>query len=326
MPSYWSKYPEIDQHIKLVCQLIEKRVQVRNTDIQEAIIQLAQAGGKYLRPAFFFLFTSFGQKEKQNSEQLTKIAASLEILHMATLIHDDVIDDSPLRRGQITVQTQFGKDIAVYTGDFLFTIFFELILETMQDSPYMSINAKAMKKILIGELDQMHLYFNQNQSIRDYLRSISGKTAELFRLASLEGAYFGGASPDVVSKAGRIGYHIGMTFQILDDILDYTAKEKDFNKPILEDITNGVYSLPLLFAIKNNPNAFKELLDKKDQLTAEELRTIAQLVLENHGVEKAQELARQYTQKAIDDIKALPKIKAQKQLLQLTNHLLKRKI
>ncbi|EFR43706.1 polyprenyl synthetase family protein [Streptococcus pseudoporcinus] len=326
MPSYWSKYPEIDHHITLVCQLIEKRVQARNTDIQEAIVQLAQAGGKYLRPAFFFLFTSFGQREKQNSEQLTKIAASLEILHMATLIHDDVIDDSPLRRGQVTIQTQFGKDIAVYTGDFLFTIFFELILETMQDSPYMKVNAKAMKKILVGELDQMHLYFNQKQSIRDYLRSISGKTAELFRLASSEGAYFGGASPEVVSKAGRIGYHIGMTFQILDDILDYTAKEKDFNKPILEDITNGVYSLPLLFAIKHNPDAFKELLDKKDQLTAAELRKIAELVLENGGVEKAQKLARQYTQKAIDDINELPKIKAQKQLLQLTNHLLKRKI
>lgn len=326
MSSYWSKYPEIENQIQDVCQIIEERAHVRNTEIQDAIVQLTQAGGKYLRPAFFFLFTNFGQNREEKSEQLTKIAASLEILHMATLIHDDVIDDSPLRRGQKTIQTSFGKDVAVYTGDFLFTVFFELILETMQNSPFMTVNAKAMKKILVGELDQMQLYFNQDQSIRDYLRSISGKTAELFRLASKEGAYFGGASPEVVSRAGRIGYNIGMTFQILDDILDYTAKPKDFNKPVLEDITNGVYSLPLLFALKENPTAFKELLDKKDKLSPEELTHISKLVVVNHGVEKAQELARKYTQKAMDDIQKLPKIKAQKQLLQLTNHLLKRKI
>lgn len=186
-----------------------------------------------------------------------KIAASLEILHMATLIHDDVIDDSPLRRGQKTVQTQFGKDIAVYTGDLLFTIFFELILEATNDFEYMAINSKAMKKILLGELDQMHLYHNQNQTIRDYLRAISGKTAELFKLSAREGAHFGGANQEIVRLSGKIGYYIGMAFQILDDILDYTADEKELNKPVLEDLDKGVYSLPLLLAMKKNQNFLK---------------------------------------------------------------------
>ncbi|WP_203263821.1 polyprenyl synthetase family protein [Streptococcus uberis] len=326
MPSYWSQYPEIEKEIKAVTQLIENRVQVRNTEIEKAIIQLSQAGGKYLRPAFFFLFSSFGPYQKERKEQLQKIAASLEILHMATLVHDDVIDDSPLRRGNPTIQTQYGKDVAVYTGDFLFTVFFELILESMSNTPYMAINAKSMKKILVGELDQMHLYFNQKQSIRDYLRAISGKTAELFKLASQEGAYFSGADETVVRLAGRIGYHIGMTFQILDDILDYTADQKAFNKPVLEDISNGVYSLPLLFALRENPFALKPLLDKKGSISSQELKEVANLVIANKGVDQAKDLARKYTQKAIDDIEKLPKSKAKKQLLQLTNHLLKRNI
>ncbi len=263
MPAFWDQYPAIQAQIDQTRQIIDQHVHVRNLDIETAILELSNAGGKYLRPAFFFLFTGFGNPSKEKAEQLTKIAASLEILHMATLVHDDIIDDSPLRRNVETVQSRFGKDIAVYTGDLLFTVFFELILESMNDTPHMALNAKSMKKILMGELDQMHLYFNQEQTIRDSLRAISGKTAELFKLASKEGAYFAGADEQVVRLAGRIGYYIGMAFQILDDILDYMAEQKDFNKPILEDLVNDIYSLPLLLALKNNPRVFKPLLDKK---------------------------------------------------------------
>ncbi len=326
MSSYWNKFPDIQDKIEQVCALIKKRVHVRNPDIQTALNDLTNAGGKHLRPAFFFLFADFGQFTKQDEEKLVQIAASLEILHMATLIHDDIIDDSPLRRGTATIQTKFGKDIAVYTGDLLFTVFFELILEAMNNSSYMTVNAKSMKKILMGELDQMHLYYNQNQSIHAYLRAISGKTAELFKLASKEGAYFGGADDEVVRLAGHIGYNIGMTFQILDDILDYTANQKDFNKPVLEDLTKGIYSLPLLLALRENPIHLKSLLDKKTEMTPTDMQEVARLVVANHGVEKARDLARVFTQKALDDIERLPQNKTQKQLLKLTNHLLKRKI
>jgi len=325
MASYWNKYPELDKQIKQVKKLIEQRLQVRNAEISQAVSQLAQAGGKYLRPAFFFLFTNFGT-DKQDSQKLTKIAASLEILHMATLIHDDIIDDSPLRRGTISIQAQFGKDIAVYTGDLLFTIFFDLTLETMNGSPYLQVNANAMKKILLGELDQMYLRYNQEQSLRDYLRSTSGKTAELFRLASLEGAYFSGASQSVINRAGRIGLNIGLAFQMLDDILDYTASKDEFNKPVVEDLNTGVYTLPLLLALKENPAAFKPYLDKRNQMTVADMNQVAQLVRDLGGVDQARSLARKFTQKALDDIKLLPKSKSQKQLAQLTTYLLKRKI
>ncbi|MGT2888585.1 polyprenyl synthetase family protein [Streptococcus didelphis] len=325
MSSYWSKFPEIQAQINQVCNFMGQKIQVPNPEIEKALIQLTSSGGKYLRPAFFFLFSRFGQA-KVDEQKMVTIAASLEILHVATLVHDDVIDDSPLRRGHTSIQSAFGKDVAVYTGDYLFTLFFECLLETMENTPYLAINANSMKKILLGELGQMNLYFNQEQSVSDYLASISGKTAELFKLASKEGAYFAGADDAIVSLAGRIGYHIGMTFQILDDILDYTADPKTFNKPILEDLANGVYSLPLLLAMQEKPDAFKAILDKKNKVSSEDIQTISQLVDKHNGIKLAKEMANHYTQVAIDDIKQLPPIKAQKQLLQLTNHLLKRQI
>lgn len=322
--SYWSKYPEIENQLNQVSDLIEERVQLDHPQIEAAIKEMARAGGKYLRPAFFLLFSQFGHPDQSKQDKLFKIAASLEILHMATLVHDDIIDDSPLRRGQTSIQTLFGKDVAVYTGDFLFTIFFELILEGMAGTDYMTINAKAMKKILIGELNQMKLYFNQEQSIEDYLKAISGKTAELFQLACQEGAFFGGADQNITDKAALIGFNIGMTFQILDDILDYTADQEHFNKPVLEDLRNGVYSLPLLFAIKENSEAFKPFLDKRNQMTDQDLKKVSELVLDYKGVEAAKAMAKNYTQEALISIEELPKIKAQKNLLKLTKHLLKR--
>lgn len=118
--------------------------------------------------------------KKTRETTIIKIAASLEILHMATLIHDDIIDDSPLRRGAVTIQSQYGKDVAVYTGDLLFTEFFTLIADAMNGSEFMKINAQGMKRLLLGELDQMSHRFDRRMSIPAYLRSVNGKTAELF--------------------------------------------------------------------------------------------------------------------------------------------------
>src|SRR5699024_10094207 len=186
MLTYWNNYPTIQNKLQAVCSIIEEQLAVRNKEIQDTLTDFANSGGKYLRPAFFLLFAELGPKEQQNNQQLLQVAASIEILHMATLIHDDIIDDSPKRRSQITIQSKYGKDIAVYAGDLLFTQFFDLLTQTINGSSYMSINARAMKSLLLGELDQMHTRFNQQETIEQYLKSINGKTAELFWLACSE--------------------------------------------------------------------------------------------------------------------------------------------
>ena len=152
---FFHTYPAINNALGKVNQTINDRITIKNPQLHDALQQMASNGGKYLRPAFFLLFANINHQTADEQERLIKIASSLEVLHMATLIHDDIIDDSPKRRGAVSVQAAFGKDTAVYTGDFLFTIFFDLLVETMTGSPYLTRNARTKRKILTGECGQV---------------------------------------------------------------------------------------------------------------------------------------------------------------------------
>lgn len=316
----WEQYPLINQQLNQVSQLINDRIQMADPKLQTAIKTMLTNGGKYLRPSICLLFARLGSH--YDDQRIIKVASSLEILHSATLVHDDIIDDSPKRRGRVSIQAQFGKDVAVYAGDYLFTVFFDLITETMANSKYLSLNAKTMRLILNGELDQMNHRFDRKRTVEEYLKSVKGKTAALFRLAALEGAEFGQASASIINLAGRIGENIGISFQIVDDLLDY-SNDHHLNKPVLEDLATGVYSLPLILAMSNNPSAFT-VLDKGRQLTEEDMQNVGELVRQNNGISDAQALAKQYTDLALADINKLPDSQVKDLLKKLTQRLLKR--
>lgn len=324
MIDFYEHFPQLKVELEETRSFILTQVTLRNKEIELALNDMILSGGKLLRPAFFYLFSSLGNKEKQEADQLLKIAASLELLHMATLIHDDIIDDSPLRRGTATVQSQYGKDIAVYTGDLLFTVYFDLIAETMENSGFLHKNARAMKRLLLGELDQMKLRYNPNNTVKEYLCSVDGKTAELFALSCLEGAYFGFSSEQTQQLAERIGRNIGIAFQINDDILDYTSNSSALKKPVLEDLCQGIYTLPLLLAMEQAPEIFLPFMNKKQTITIQESAVVAELVKEYHGVEAAFHIATNYTNKALQDIRQLPESVEKQQLLHLTRNLLNR--
>lgn len=322
MLDFWNNYPIIQKRLQVVCSLIEKSVAIDNSDIQEALLDLTRSGGKMLRPAFFLLFSELGETKRVPDSSLLELAASLELLHMATLIHDDIIDDSPLRRGEVTVQARYGKDVAVYTGDLLFTIYFEILIKHINGSPFMSENAQAMKRLLLGELDQMQTRFLPTKTIEQYLISITGKTAELFRLACVEGAYFGGADEKTQRLAATIGQNIGIVFQIYDDILDYVSSKAILKKPVLEDLAQGIYTLPLLLARDTDPDAFAPYLT--DQITQQEAKQVARLVKHYEGVAKAKAFAKTYVDEAVAAIQQLPAGPAQQMIAQLADQLLKR--
>lgn len=320
---FFHAYPNIEKALGEVNDTINNRIAIKNSNLQDALQQMASNGGKYLRPAFFLLFAEISKQEPTKRNNLIKVAASLEILHMATLIHDDIIDDSPKRRGAVSIQAAFGKDTAVYSGDLLFTIFFDLLVETMSNSPYLALNARTMRKILSGELGQMDNRFDLNQSLLDYFRNVNGKTAALFSLAAEEGAYFGNSSHRTVQLAKRIGQNIGISFQILDDILDYAGDHR-LNKPVLEDLATGVYSLPLLLTLQEHREELRPLLEKKRQMTIADMEEIQRLVVKYDGVKKAQEIASKFTQKAQNEIAMLPDTQLRKLLTMLAKKLLKR--
>lgn len=321
----WQKYPLIKEQLAQVDACIDATIQTPYTALQEALIRMANNGGKYLRPSLLILSAQIVSKKGSVSERIIKLASSIEILHMASLIHDDIIDDSDKRRGAVSIQAHFGKDTAVYAGDLLFTHFFDLMLQTIDESHYLFKNAHTMRHILNGELGQMAQRFNLNQTLDNYLTNVKGKTAALFRLAAEEGAHFANGDDHQTKLLASFGENLGIAFQMVDDILDY-AGGNHLNKPTLEDLATGVYSLPLLLAL--NKADLKEklipLLDKKRQMTANEMQQVQTIILQTNIIEESRQLARQYTDNALTCLKELPTSPAKTMLAKMTKQLVDR--
>ncbi|GAX06324.1 geranylgeranyl pyrophosphate synthase [Secundilactobacillus pentosiphilus] len=318
----WHQFPQVEAQLKALQPYLMETVKLPSQPIQDQVLALLQSGGKLLRPGFFYLFSEFG--DQHDDDLLRAGAASLELLHVATLIHDDVIDRSPLRRGVTTIHTLYGSRNAVYAGDYLFTIYFKEVLKTTHELAALQLNVQSMRDILTGELEQMKLSYKRTVTEKDYFHEISGKTAKLFWLSCRQGAVLSHSDETVTQLAGEIGMTIGKAYQILDDILDYDGQSQKTQKPVLEDLKSGVYSLPLILAMKDAKHLFKPYLAKKDQMTATDLQAVSQLVVRYDGVEKAQAKASKLTQQALSLIDQLPELPVKTALKQLTLLLLKR--
>ena len=278
-----------------------------------------------MRPAYQLLFAQFGPE--RDEKKATSLAASIEMLHTATLIHDDIVDESELRRGLPTIRSTFGNDTAVYAGDYLFICCFKLLSDYSTSLKSLQLNSRSMEKILDGELGQMDDRYKLDQTVEEYLENISGKTAELFALSCSVGAFESGNSERFAKKAGMIGHNIGIAFQIMDDLLDYQADAATLGKPVLEDVRQGVYSLPLIYALNQDNSQLRPYLEKQKQMTVEDTLQVQRLVQELGGVDYAQQLATEYTEQALKDIRKLPDnyFNTKEKLERLTSQILSRK-
>ncbi|MQS90135.1 polyprenyl synthetase family protein [Companilactobacillus mishanensis] len=318
--SIWKEYPKMGKRIDRTTAYIHDSLDMRNEAISTMIRDLT-SGGKMLRPAFFLLFSSFGP-DKKTDEELIPLASSLELLHVATLIHDDVIDDSPLRRSKPTIHTKYGKRNAIYAGDYLFTLYFETISRHLPAQNQILLNALSMKKILIGELDQLLINFNVDATAKMYFREVAGKTAELFSLSTMMGALVSGGDHELVARAKNIGHEIGMSFQIMDDILDF-GDSRDTGKPNFEDLRNGVYSLPYILGLQDH-NADLVAVLSKNELSNEDINEAARIVVEGGYLQKAKDIAKTYSRHAMNRIKKLPKGRNRRALEKIVEELLDR--
>lgn len=282
--------------------------------------------GKMLRPACVMLFGAFGPDADQKHDELQKIATSIETLHNATLIHDDIIDESSMRHGRPSIQTKYGKHIAVYAGDYLFALSLTLLSENAQSLHSVIADGKTMQNILVGETEQYNNAYNIDISEKEYLDQIKGKTGVLFGLACFIGAYESGIKVTKALKAKKFGEYLGQAFQLRDDILDYTTTSSTFKKTVLLDVKDGIYSGPLIFALQNDDNNhLHELVKIEKDLTQDQLHEIENLVNHLGGVERAQKLADQYTEKALASLKKhWPDNENRALIEQLTGRLLKR--
>lgn len=319
MDNFWNEYPVIRNDLEEVTRIMKKSIKCKEKLVENAILELINSGGKLLRPAFLIIAARFGNFKE---EEIYPLAAVLEMLHMATLVHDDIIDNSELRRGTETIQAKYGKGYAVYIGDFLFTRCFKILSE---HSTLKSINvdSNVMSRICMGEIEQFSSKYNKKVSVRRYLKRISSKTAELFSLSFYSGAMGSGCDDKLCNRLSNIGHDIGMAFQIIDDILDYTGDETALGKSVGNDIKQGIYTLPLIYVLEKKNQRLSDILDK-DTLDEMDLREINGIVRDFGGIEKARELAEKYTNRAFKLISTLPEGENKNILLKTTEKLLVR--
>lgn len=324
--TFWDSFPQVQKDMIEINQIILKHINSVPGLLGQALEDTFAVPGKMLRPACVMLFGAFGPDATQKHDDLQKIATSIETLHNATLIHDDIIDESGMRHGRPSIQTKYGKHIAVYAGDYLFALSLTLLSENAQSLHSVIADGKTMQNILVGETEQYNNAYNINISEKEYLNQIKGKTGVLFGLACFIGAYESGIKVTKALKAKQFGEYLGQAFQLRDDILDYTTTSSTFKKPVLLDVKDGIYSGPLIFALQNdNNNHLHELVKMGKDLTQDQLHEIENLVNHLGGVERAQKLADQYTEKALASLKKhWPDNENRALIEQLTGRLLKR--
>jgi len=319
MDTFWNSYPEIKEDLKYVVSIMEQNAKCKDQYIQNSILDLIHSGGKMLRPTFVLISSRFGDYDEKKARALASV---VEMLHMATLVHDDIVDDSRLRRGEETVQSKYGKDYAVYIGDYLFCKCFKTLAEnaSLKD---IDIDSDSMSRICLGEIDQLNSRFDKNISVKTYLKTIASKTAELFALSLYTGASSSNCNEKFSRTLWHIGRNIGMAFQIIDDILDYSGDEKKLGKSPANDLKQGVLTLPVLYALSLNNENFNTLVNKEIYLE-EDIKSIIEFVKSSGSLDKCIKLAEKYSNKAINQILNLPETENRDMLLDITKKLLHR--
>ncbi|MDC8270637.1 polyprenyl synthetase family protein, partial [Lacticaseibacillus rhamnosus] len=207
----------------------------------------------------------------------------------------------------------------------LFVVCFKLLAHYASSLRSIQQDSGSMEKILKGELDQMATRYQTQITINDYLKQVSGKTGQLFALSCFVGAYESGGTTNFAKTAEKIGMNIGIAFQLLDDILDYTSDGETLGKPVYEDVRSGVYSAPLILAMQRDRQAFLPLLAKKEHISDTEMIQLRDLVIKYEGVKQAYTMAQQRTELATAGLQKLPAGAARDDLIRLTESLLKRK-
>ncbi|MFH1513274.1 MAG: polyprenyl synthetase family protein [Bacillota bacterium] len=259
---------------------------------------LAKAHGKFLRAQAVLICA---QDEAGVKPAAAKAAAAVELLHLATLVHDDVIDNADTRRKQATLMKVFGSKQAVITGDYIFCLALRLAAEAVQDESKPDDDIpNIMEKICMGELLQSLNHRNFGLSGIGYLRIISGKTAALFEGSFYAGARLCGAESTDAKRYAAIGWHLGMIFQLADDCMDYEATVEQAQKPVLSDFEQGVVTLPLIVAIKQRPSVGQ--LAYSGRITKEEVR---QAVKKEGGIAFTQRVSRIYYERAMLQLRNL---------------------
>lgn len=305
MTTIASLYGPIAEDLQLVEDTLELTARTDFAPLQEMLQSVLSRGGKRLRPAIALLSGGFGVYEAQNQVLL---ATSIELLHTATLVHDDVIDAAETRRGQPTANARFDNAATVMLGDYMFAHAAELVAQT-GNVEVIRLFAQTLKTMATGELRQDISAFDaESASMRDYYARIYGKTASLFETAGRGGALMSEGDSETVTTLGEYGRCLGMAFQIVDDVLDFTATASELGKPVGGDLLAGTLTLPSILLMESQPgdNVVRRLFateapPEREALLAEALTAIRSSDI----LQRSEETALEWRDKALASLDGL---------------------
>jgi len=283
---------------------------------------IISSGGKRLRPALLLLVCgALGYA----GEQRFNLAAVVEFIHTATLLHDDVVDESTLRRGRATANESFGNPASVLVGDFLYSRAFQMMLDA-HDMRVMEILADATNVIAEGEVMQLMNMHDPELDEPAYVQVIRSKTAKLFEASARLGAVLAGAPPQLEQACADYGQALGTAFQVIDDVLDYAGEAAEMGKNLGDDLREGKVTLPLIAAMRRGSDPQRALIRHAIETGAlEELDHIIAIVRETGALEVAHEAAAAEAQRAMSAAKQLPLNEHAQALVQLAASLLQRR-
>jgi len=275
---------------------------------------IISAGGKRIRPALAILFANaLGYSGKSHHT----LAAIIEFIHTATLLHDDVVDESSLRRGRKTANAMFGNAASVLVGDFLYTRSFQMMV-SLQNMRIMEILADATNVIAEGEVLQLLNMHDPDVSEERYLQVIRSKTAKLFEAATSLGALIAGASETEIEAAAEYGRSLGTSFQLIDDVLDYSGNATEIGKNVGDDLREGKPTLPLIYLMQHGTAHERELVRECiENGESNKFDEILQAITTSGALEYSRSQAEQACSKAIHALTRVPESDFKDALIQL---------
>nr|YP_010851434.1 Prenyl transferase [Echinothamnion hookeri]WGH14330.1 Prenyl transferase [Echinothamnion hookeri] len=311
----------IQTELQQLNQNLNKMIATENPILYSAAQQLFNAGGKRIRPAIIFLISKLISKQNSISIEQKRLAEITEIIHTASLVHDDIVDNSDTRRGINTVHNVFNNKIAVLAGDFLFA----------QSSWYLAnlnnLNVvKTISKIIIdfaeGEVQQGIKSFDSLISIEEYTEKSFYKTASLLACSCKATTILNKSSKEIQNNFYLYGKHLGLAFQIIDDILDLTGISQNLGKPSGSDLQNGNLTAPLILAL-NKKSKLKKMIDEEFQFK-KNINEAMNIIKTTNSIQKAKDIAEEHIQLAIHILKNKYPYNKNQELLSITYYILKR--
>ncbi|MCC5647313.1 solanesyl diphosphate synthase [Nostoc sp. CHAB 5824] len=316
-----SLFTPVEADLRLLADNLKQLVGNRHPILFAAAEHLFGAGGKRIRPAIVLLISRATMLEQDITPRHRRLAEITEMIHTASLVHDDVVDESDVRRGVPTVHSLFGNRIAILAGDFLFAQS-SWYLANLDNLEVVKLLSEVIMDLATGEIQQGLNRFDAGISIETYLQKSYYKTASLIANSSKAAGLLSEVSRETVEHLYSYGRHFGIAFQIVDDILDFTSTTDTLGKPVGSDLKSGNLTAPVLFALAEKPSL--EVLIDREFAQEGDLEQALALIQDSQGIQQARELAAHHAKLAIEHLAILPPSESHQALINIAEYTLSR--